>query len=77
MSEDTLRLFLSNLVANTAVLKLGYGVHGDLCMLAKTWPFAMDVIGSPKKVLDLQIFVQEVGRAAFVGVGGAEPACGS
>lgn len=77
VSEDTLRLFLSNLVANSSVLKIGYGVHGDLCMLAKTWHFAMDIIGSPKRVLDLQIFVQEVGGAVSACGSGRGIVCGS
>ena len=46
-------------------------------MLAKTWHFAMDVIGSPKRVLDLQIFVQEVGGATSACRGGRGIVCGS
>ena len=51
-----LKTFLSSFLSSPDVLKLGYGLDGDMRMLAKSWPFVVDVIGSPKRMLDLQIF---------------------
>ena len=64
VSEGILRKFLSDLLATDRVMKIGYGIDGDLRMLAKTWHFAVDIIGTPKKILDLQLFVPTVSNTA-------------
>jgi hypothetical protein len=60
VSESKLRRFLADLLTSDKVMKLGYGIDGDFRMLAKSWNFAVDIIGSPKKILDLQLFVPAV-----------------
>ena len=64
VNEGILRKFLSDLLTTDRVMKIGYGIDGDLRMLAKTWHFAVDIIGTPKKILDLQLFVPIVSNTA-------------
>ena len=38
----------------------GYGIEGDLHMLARSWMFVADVVACPERVVDLQTFSRMV-----------------
>ena len=38
----------------------GYGIDGDLHMLARSWVFVADVAACPERVVDLRVFARMV-----------------
>ena len=38
----------------------GYGIEGDLHMLARSWAFVADIVACPERVVDLQTFSRMV-----------------
>ena len=39
---------------------VGYGITGDFRVMAQTWPFVAEIVGTPCSVIDLQNFAQSV-----------------
>lgn len=44
----------------TTTLFPGYGIEGDLHMLARSWVFVADIVASSERVVDLQTFSRMV-----------------
>ena len=38
----------------------GYGIAGDFRVIAHSWPFVAEVVGTPCQVIDLQAFAHSV-----------------
>ena len=39
---------------------IGYSVTGDFRVIAHTWPFVAEIVGTPCNVIDLQSFAHSV-----------------
>lgn len=39
---------------------LGYGITGDFRVMAHSWPFVAEIVGTPCNVIDLQNFARSV-----------------
>lgn len=66
-STDTIKLghcLLHNMyVVNTLwylVTTIGYGITGDFRVMAHSWPFVAEIVGTPCNVIDLQSFAYSV-----------------
>jgi len=42
------------------ILYIGYGISGDFRVIAHSWPFVAEIVGTPCQVIDLQIFARSV-----------------
>ncbi|XP_065916559.1 exonuclease mut-7 homolog isoform X2 [Dysidea avara] len=60
VSEEILRGFTASVFSSTDTIKLGYGIAGDFRVIAHSWPFVAEIVGTPCQVIDLQIFARSV-----------------